>query len=135
MKKLFLALFAILPILAGCNDLDIKQENILGKWEESYPDYPNTVSHGVSIWTFDENGIATMLVGHVQYGDAEYKYDYSLGVGDDIITVSTNIPANPYSNYKIIKLTKSEMEWQKVGTTYSRGVEGSDYRHFKRIAK
>lgn len=26
-----------------------------------------------------------------------------------------------------------EMEWQKEGTTYSKGTWGSDYRHFVRV--
>lgn len=35
-------------------------------------------------------------------------------------------------SYTITELDGKEMSWQKVGTTYTPGSNGSDYKHFKR---
>ncbi len=54
--------------------------------------------------------------------------------GDNSIIITINPDDSDDSNvsYVIVKLTSSEMAWQKVGTTYSEGTWGSDYRHFVR---
>ena len=54
--------------------------------------------------------------------------------GDNSIIITLNPDDSDDSNvsYVIVKLTSSEMAWQKVGTTYSEGTWGSDYRHFVR---
>lgn len=55
--------------------------------------------------------------------------------GDNSITINLNPEKSDESNatYVIVKLTSDEMAWQKVGTTYSEGTWGSDYRHFVRV--
>ena len=35
-------------------------------------------------------------------------------------------------DFKIVKLTKNEMEWQRLGTTFQKGTVGSDFKHFRR---
>ena len=35
-------------------------------------------------------------------------------------------------DFKIVKLTKNEMEWQRLGTTFQKGTVGSDFKHFVR---
>lgn len=53
--------------------------------------------------------------------------------GGDTYTLYTSNPDESNVTYVIVKLTSDEMAWQKVGTTYSEGTWGSDYRHFVRV--
>ena len=53
--------------------------------------------------------------------------------GDVTITLNQENSDDSNATYVIVKLTSDEMAWQKVGTTYSEGTWGSDYRHFVRV--
>jgi hypothetical protein len=46
--------------------------------------------------------------------------------------VITAIGSEGSTSYKIVRLDKSIMEWQKVGTEFSEGTLHTDYKRFKR---
>ena len=51
----------------------------------------------------------------------------------NVITLNTAATDSAHSpSYTITELDEKEMSWQKVGTTYTPGSNGSDYKHFKR---
>ena len=51
----------------------------------------------------------------------------------NVITLKTAATDSAHSpSYTITELNDNEMSWQKVGTTYIPGSNGSDYKHFKR---
>ena len=51
----------------------------------------------------------------------------------NVITLKTATTDSAHSpSYTITELNDNEMSWQKVGTTYIPGSNGSDYKHFKR---
>ena len=51
----------------------------------------------------------------------------------NVITLNTATTDSAHSpSYTITELNDNEMSWQKVGTTYIPGSNGSDYKHFKR---
>ena len=51
----------------------------------------------------------------------------------NVITLKTAATDSAHSpSYTITELDEKEMSWQKVGTTYTPGSNGSDYKHFKR---
>ena len=51
----------------------------------------------------------------------------------NVITLKTAATDSAHSpSYTITELDDNEMSWQKVGTTYTPGSNGSDYKHFKR---
>ena len=51
----------------------------------------------------------------------------------NVITLNTAATDSAHSpSYTITELNDNEMSWQKVGTTYIPGSNGSDYKHFKR---
>lgn len=52
---------------------------------------------------------------------------------DNTLTLNPQISNISSVNYIIVNQTRSEMAWQKVGTTYSKGIWGTNYRHFKHI--
>ena len=50
-----------------------------------------------------------------------------------MITLNTAATDSAHSpSYTITKLDDKEMSWQKVGTSYTSGSNGSDYKHFQR---
>ena len=51
----------------------------------------------------------------------------------NVITLNTAATDSAHSpSYTITELDDNEMSWQKVGTSYTPGSNGSDYKHFKR---
>ena len=51
----------------------------------------------------------------------------------NVITLKTAATDSAHSpSYTITELDGKVMSWQKVGTTYTPGSNGSDYKHFKR---
>ena len=51
----------------------------------------------------------------------------------NVITLKTAATDSAHSpSYTITELDDNEMSWQKVGTSYTPGSNGSDYKHFKR---
>ena len=142
MKKISLLITAIL-VLVGCSKLEIYEANLPGTWSESY-DASKFAFDGILRYTFD-GGDTYMLYIYNPDGssqntttgkytlESEGKYIQKM-TGDNSIIITLNPDDSDDSNvsYVIVKLTSSEMAWQKVGTTYSEGTWGSDYRHFVR---
>ena len=142
MKKISLLITAIL-VLVGCSKLEIYEANLPGTWSESY-DASKFAFDGILRYTFD-GGDTYMLYTSNPDGnsqntttgkytlESEGKYIQKM-TGDNSIIITLNPDDSDDSNvsYVIVKLTSSEMAWQKVGTTYSEGTWGSDYRHFVR---
>lgn len=67
-----------------------------------------SVSSGQWVWSADEKGNAILWL---------YKNE----AGETLDEM-----------WEIVQLNGEEMTWQKVGTEYSIGTWGSDYKHFKR---
>ena len=142
MKKISLLIVAILA-LAGCSKLEVYEANLPGAWSESY-DASKFAFDGILRYTFD-GGDTYMLYTSNPDGssqntttgkytlESEGKYIQKM-TGDNSIIITINPDDSDDSNvsYVIVMLTSSEMAWQKVGTTYSEGTWGSDYRHFVR---
>ena len=131
MKRIGILLLAAVALL-GCNKA-LTQANIEGSWSEQY-DSTVFAMDGSVTFTFDgSNGYLL----HVYDALSGESHDYSGHYAIDLInkgTITINPAMSDYSNvcYTIVKLTSTEMAWQKEGTTYSKGTWGSDYRHFVR---
>ena len=131
MKRIGILLLAAVALL-GCNKT-LTQANIEGSWSEQY-DSTVFAMDGSVTFTFDgSNGYQL----HVYDALSGESHDYSGHYAIDLInkgTITINPAMSDYSNvcYTIVKLTSTEMAWQKEGTTYSKGTWGSDYRLFVR---
>ena len=118
-----------------CSCEEIYQNKLEGTWSEQYDPFAYAMDGSVE-YTFDGNGHYSLhtydvLSGHTSDRSGDYALDL---IGKNTITL------NPFSSdhlsgdsYNIVLLTSDEMAWQKVGTTYSQGAWGVDYRHFVRI--
>ena len=143
MKKISLLIVAILA-LAGCSKLEVYEANLLGAWSESY-DASKFAFDGILRYTFDGGDTYTLYTSNPDGSSQQTRTgNYTLTstgtygqklTGDNSITITLNPEDSDGSSvsYVIVKLTSTEMEWQKVGTTYSEGTWGSDYRHFVRV--
>ena len=131
MKRIGILLLAAVALL-GCNKT-LTQANIEGSWSEQY-DSTVFAMDGSVTFTFDGSNGYQLRVYDALSGES---HDYSGRYAIDLInkgTITINPAMSDYSNvcYTIVKLTSTEMAWQKEGTTYSKGTWGSDYRHFVR---
>ena len=69
-------------------------------------------------------------------GDSQdYNGTYILNLEEGTITLNPIMSDDSNVKYTIVKLNSKEMEWQKVGTTYSQNQWGNEYRHFVRVNK
>ena len=132
MKRIGILLLAAVALL-GCNKA-LTQANIEGSWSEQY-DPTVFAMDGSVTYTFDGDNSYQLHVYDALGGES---HDYSGTYAIDLIdkgTITINPAMSDYSNvcYTIVKLTSTEMAWQKEGTTYSKGTWGSDYRHFVRV--
>ena len=134
MKKILSFVCAALLVagLSGCNKIDVNK--LEGTWTEQY-DPTVFAMDGSVTFTFDGNNGYQLHVYDALSGES---HDYSGHYAIDLInkgTITINPAMSDYSNvtYKLVKLTSKEMEWQKEGTTYSKGSWGSDYRHFVKV--
>ena len=132
--KILKSLFCAALLLAGlCACEKVNVNNLKGTWSERY-DPEVFAMDGTVMYTFDGNNGYQVYAHDILSNEArEYSGHYAI----DLInkgTITINPEMSDYSNvtYKIVKLTSTEMEWQKEGTTYSVGTWGSDYRHFVR---
>ena len=131
--KRVLVILAAMVCLCGClNEKDyaenaIDPSLIIGSWSESYEIYPYLAWDGGAAYTFNEDGSYLLEAYNVEAGHSSYTYNYT--ISDGVITTIT-----PYgsTNYKIVRLDRYMMEWQKVGTEFSEGTLISDYKRFKR---
>lgn len=138
MKKTIFTTLAIaisLLLLASCDDdeLEVSDANILGSWVEDYSDYPYYISEGRLTWSFGNDGFAAIHIYDVFAGDYDNFKTYKIGLlGKNVISLDNVTSDYSGEDYTIKKLTKNEMEWERVGTTFSKGTVGSDFRHFVR---
>lgn len=132
-----LALFAF----TSCDkdELEISKENVLGQWEEDYSNYPYYASEGGVTYTFNSNGTVDVHYYDVFAGDHDVQRTYSVGtiettsgMENDILLLDPHMSDYSGEGFKIVKLTKTEMEWQRLGTTFQKGTVGSDFKHLIR---
>ena len=132
MKRIFVILIAMLGLCGCLNEKDhaehaIDPSLIVGTWYESYEIYPYLAWDGGATYTFNEDGSYLLEAYNVEAGHSSYTYNYT--ISDGVITTTT-----PYrsTSYKIVRLDKYIMEWQKVGTEFAEGTLITDYKRFKR---
>lgn len=138
MKKYFLAiaLLGIVALLSSCEPkLEPTKQNIVGHWVESYKDYPNFMQDGSIEYTFDTNRNVSIFVYDALSGkDTTIIKSYDIGeMGPNILTFNMEMSDFSGENWTIIKLTKNEMDWQRMGSTFSPGTVGGDFRHLVRV--
>ena len=116
--------------LCGC-EKSIDTSKVIGTWSECYDD-PNFVMDGIAEYTFDEDGTYQLYAYDALSGNEVTRtHEYTLdGTVITLNTSDTDI-ANRHS-YTIVELNDNEMSWQRVGTSYTPGSNGGDYKHFKR---
>ena len=131
MKRFALMFVSALICLCGCEKADVDINKLYGAWDECYDD-KNFVMDGIVEYTFNADGTYQVYTYDALSGMTNTRtHEYTLK--DNVITLNTANTDSSYStSYTITKLNSSEMAWQKVGTSYSPGSNGSDYKHFKR---
>ena len=132
MKRILMVALAAVAVVA-CNK-PVNQENIEGTWSEQY-DPTVFAMDGAVVFTFDRNNHYQLHVYDALSGESQDKSGtYALDmIHKNTITINPMMSDFSGAEYKIVKLTSTEMAWQKEGTTYSKGAWGSDYRHFVRV--
>ncbi|MCF0202486.1 MAG: hypothetical protein HUK08_03895 [Bacteroidaceae bacterium] len=134
MKRFSFLVIAVFLLLTACDkqDIEVNNDNIVGTWVENYDDYPDYTRDGFVTWVFDNSGHITCHVSDVFAGDHDVTRTYRLGAlsgqGSNVITIDPD--GDAARSYQITRLTKTEMEWQMVGTTFSPGSVGGYYKHF-----
>ncbi|MBS7290618.1 MAG: hypothetical protein KIG56_08605 [Bacteroidales bacterium] len=138
MKKISLFIMAILTF-AGCSKIEVNKENILGTWVDDYSAYPYYAPEGGETYTFNADGTVDIHYYDVFAGDHDVQRTYTVGAIEGTSGMENNVllldpHMSDYSGdgFKIVKLTKTEMEWQRLGTTFQKGTVGSDFKHFVR---
>ena len=116
--------------LCGC-EKPIDTSMIIGTWSECYDD-PNFIMDGTVEYTFNEDGTYQVYSYDALSGN-EVTRTHEYIIKDGVITLNTAATDSANSiSYTITVLEDKEMSWQKVGTTYTPGSNGSNYKHFKR---
>ena len=138
MKKISLLIAAILSF-AGCSKLEVNEANILVTWVDDYSAYPYYAPEGGETYTFNADGTVDVHYYDVFAGDHDVQRTYSVGtiettsgMENDILLLDPHMSDYSGEGFKIVKLAKNEMEWQRLGTTFQRGTVGSDFKHFRR---
>ena len=128
--KRILTILAAMACLVAC-EKPIDTSMIIGTWNECYDD-PNFIMDGTVEYTFNDDGTYQVYAYDALSGNEVTRtYEYTLD--GDVITLNTAATDSAHSpSYTITELDDNEMSWQKVGTTYTPGLNGSDYKHFKR---
>ena len=133
MKRILFILAAMVGLCGCLNEKDYAEKAIdpsliIGSWSESYEIYPYFAWDGGATYTFNEDGSYLLEAYDVEAGHSSYTYNYT--ISDGVIT----LPTTPYgsTSYKIVRLDRYIMEWQKVGTEFSEGTLITDYKRFKR---
>ena len=127
-------IYSILLVAGFCSCEKLDMNKLEGTWSEQYD--PTVFAMDGSVkYTFDGNNHYQLYVYDALAGES---HDYSGSYAIDLInkgTITLNPQMSDFSNvtYTLVKLTSTEMVWQKEGTTYSVGTWGSDYRHFLRV--
>ena len=129
MKRILLIMTAII-CLCGC-EKPIDTSMIIGTWSECYDD-PNFIMDGTVEYTFNEDG-TYLVYSYDALSGNEVTRTHEYIIKDGVITLNTAaIDSANSTSYTITELDDKEMSWQMVGTTYTPGSNGSDYKHFKR---
>ena len=138
MKKISLLIVAILAF-AGCSKLEVNQANIIGTWVDDYSAYPYYAPEGGETYTFNADGTVDVHYYDAFAGDHDVQRTYIVGPGEgtsgmenDVLLLDPHMSDYSGDGFKIVKLTKTEMEWQRLGTTFQKGTVGSDFKHFVR---
>ena len=138
MKKITLFIMAIL-VFAGCSKLEVNQANILGTWVDDYSAYPYYAPEGGETYKFNADGTVDVHYYDVFAGDHDVQRTYTVcslgtptGIENDVLSFDPQMSDLSGEDFKIVKLTKNEMEWQRLGTTFQKGTVGSDFKHFRR---
>ena len=128
--KRILTILAAMACLVAC-EKPIDTSMIIGTWNECYDD-PNFIMDGTVEYTFNDDGTYQVYAYDALSGNEVTRtYEYTLD--GDVITLNTAATDSAHSpSYTITELDDNEMSWQKVGTTYTPGSNGSDYKNFKR---
>ena len=128
--KRILTILAAMACLVAC-EKPIDTSMIIGTWNECYDD-PNFIMDGTVEYTFNDDGTYQVYAYDALSGNEVTRtHEYTLD--GDVITLNTAATDSAHSpSYTITELDDKEMSWQKVGTTYTPGSNGSDYKHFKR---
>lgn len=135
MKKWIIILAALTMTLSGCMKGSIEKELnpkewLIGTWYEDYD--PQIFSmDGSSVITFSADGAALWHYYDI-FSGGTWNLDYRYTFEKNLLTISST---EDYGNddagtYEVVFLSKDEMAWQRVGTTYSKGSWSSDYKHF-----
>ena len=133
MKKFILTLILAAVAFSGCNKLEIDNESILGTWSEEYSAYPYFASEGVVTYTFKADGFVDIHYYDVFAGSHDVTTTYAIGKSDgSVLYIDFPDSDESYKNFNVVKFTKNEMEWQKVGSSFSKGSVGSDFKHLVR---
>ena len=129
MKRISIIMAAI-ACLAAC-EKPVDTSLIVGTWNECY-DVPDFIMDGTVEYTFKADGTYQVYAYDALSGSEVTKtHEYTLD--GNVITLNTAaIDSADSPIYTITELDDKEMSWQKVGTTYTPGSNGSDYKHFKR---
>ena len=128
--KRILTIMAAIVCLAAC-EKPIDTSKIIGTWNECYDD-PDFIMDGTVQYTFNDDG-TYMVYAYDALSGNEVTRTYEYTIKDGVITLNTAATDSANStSYTITELDDMEMSWQKVGTTYTSGSNGSDYKHFKR---
>ena len=87
-----------------------------------------------SSWTYTFKADGTYQVyAYDALSGSEVTWTHEYTLDGNVITLNTAATDSADSpSYTITELDDKEMSWQKVGTTYTPGSNGSDYKHFKR---
>lgn len=135
MRKILFAFLLVMPFISACSkaDLDITEENILGKWTEDYSEYPYLATEGWTSYTFNYDSTVGVHIYDVFAGSSDRQMTYIVENGE--IWLNPEQSDLSGEQFKIVKLTKDEMEWQRVGTAFAKGTVGSDFKHFVRSSE
>ena len=124
---------------AGCSKLEVNKENILGTWVDDYSAYPYYAPEGGETYTFNADGTVDVHYYDVFAGDHDVQRTYTVGavegtsgMENGVLLLDPHMSDYSGDGFKIVKLTKTEMEWQRLGTTFQKGTVGSDFKHFRR---
>lgn len=130
----FFAIAIIFLVAVSCSKEEVQLDRLQGKWYECYND-PGFIMDGSIKYEFTEtNTYIRTSYDALTHNTSVEQGVYALGIsGNNVLTLNPQMSDFSSVSYTIVKLTPTEMAWQKVGTTYSKGAFGSDYRHFKRI--
>ena len=131
MKKIMNFVCSVLLVAGLCGCEKINLEKLEGSWSEKYDPEFFAMDGSVS-YIFDGNLGYRLHVYDALAGES-WEFTGSYSTDHNTITLNPDYDWAGSITYQIVKLTPTEMEWQREGTIYSKGTWGSDFRHFVRM--